>query len=67
MVNLFGQLREEHVSETLSAGMMQEYRLIPRLRALRQIHFPETAGQLEEAELRLKFDELFYIQLRLFA
>lgn len=65
MVNLFGQLREEHVSETLSAGMMQEYRLIPRLRALRQIHFPETASQLEEAELRLKFDELFYIQLRL--
>ena len=62
---LFLQLKEEHVRETLSVSLKQDYRLISRFEALRWIHFPEQAEQLQKAEYRLKFDELFYIQLRL--
>ena len=63
--NLFNQLKKEDVEETLSDDVIQEQKLIPKHEALRQIHFPENAEQLKRAELRLKFDELFYIQLRL--
>jgi ATP-dependent DNA helicase RecG len=62
---LFLQLRADHVEETLSAEVMQDHHLMPRFEAFQNIHFPTNASQLKKAELRLKFDELFYIQLRL--
>ena len=39
--------------------------LISRDEALRQIHYPKTAKEMERARLRLKFEELFYIQLNI--
>ena len=33
--------------------------------AMRNIHFPESAAKLRDAQLRLKFDELFFIQLNI--
>ena len=39
--------------------------LITRDEALRQIHYPKTAKEMEQARLRLKFEELFFIQLNI--
>ncbi|MBA3682686.1 MAG: ATP-dependent DNA helicase RecG [Bacteroidetes bacterium] len=62
---LINQLQPQHLEETLSEEVMADHKLIDRYSAFKQIHCPENARQLKDAELRLKFDELFYIQLRL--
>ncbi len=54
-----------HLEETLPAYLVQEQRLLGRREALKNIHFPESAGLLEQARYRLKFEELFFIQLNL--
>jgi len=51
--------------ENLPANIIAKYKLMSREEALRQIHFPANAGKLNEAERRLKFEEFFFIQLRL--
>lgn len=53
----------ETMSETLSDSIIQKYKLMPLGRALRKIHFPGNVSELRSAEYRLKFEELFYIQL----
>jgi ATP-dependent DNA helicase RecG len=62
---LINQLQSQHIEETLSEEVINDHRLMSRYEAFRQIHFPENAQQLKRAEFRLKFDELFFIQLRL--
>ena len=51
--------------ETLPAYLVEKNQLLPFSNAIRNIHFPESSEQLEKARLRLKFEELFYIQLNL--
>lgn len=63
--NLIQQLVPEHCTENLSEEIIAEHKLISHFNALKQIHFPESTQQLVDAELRLKFEELFYIQLKL--
>lgn len=53
------------IAESLPATLMRELGLIAKSEALRHIHFPENNRKLSQAQLRLKFEELFYIQLRL--
>jgi len=53
------------IPETLSAGIIYEYKFMGREEALVNIHFPPDTDTLEKARARLKFDELFFIQLRL--
>ena len=55
-----------HVTETLSPGLVQHYGLMGKAQAYQQIHFPQTPELLAAARFRLKFEELFYIQLKLF-
>lgn len=62
---LINQLQPQHIEETLSDEVKADHKLIERYSAFKYIHCPENAQQLKDAELRLKFDELFYIQLRL--
>lgn len=62
MRTLFSVLKEP-VSETLPDYFVQEHHLMPLDEALRCMHFPENPEQLRRAEYRLKFEELFYIQL----
>lgn len=62
---LVSQLQPQHIDETLSQEVRQDHKLISRYEAFQNIHFPLNASQLRQAEFRLKFDELFYIQLRL--
>ncbi len=59
------QLAQSYIRETLPQSVLQQFQLIPKRQALIQIHFPRDAQQLVAAQQRLKFEELFYIQLRL--
>ena len=52
-------------SETLPAYLTTELKLIPKNVALFNIHFPKSAEILAKAQFRLKFEELFFIQLQL--
>lgn len=52
-------------SETLPKSIIQELQLIPKDEALFNIHFPKNQDLLAKAQFRLKFEELFYIQLQL--
>ena len=61
---LLGVLREP-VDETLPDLITRKLHLISRDEALRLIHYPQHARQLEQARLRLKFEELFYVQLNI--
>jgi ATP-dependent DNA helicase RecG len=52
-------------SETLPDYLIAELKLIPKNAALFNIHFPKSAEVLAKAQFRLKFEELFFIQLQL--
>jgi ATP-dependent DNA helicase RecG len=52
-------------SETLPSYLTTELKLIPKNTALFNIHFPKSAEILAKAQFRLKFEELFFIQLQL--
>ena len=52
-------------AETLPDYLITELKLIPKNAALFNIHFPKSAEALAKAQFRLKFEELFYIQLQL--
>tara|TARA_R110002033_G_scaffold42958_2_gene84327 strand:- start:224 stop:2326 length:2103 start_codon:yes stop_codon:yes gene_type:complete len=51
--------------ETLPNSVISELKLITKSEALFNIHFPKTPELLARAQFRLKFEELFYIQLQL--
>ncbi|WMW78868.1 ATP-dependent DNA helicase RecG [Flavobacterium sp. 20NA77.7] len=52
-------------SETLPQSLIDELKLIPKNAALFNIHFPKSQDLLAKAQFRLKFEELFFIQLQL--
>ncbi|HKJ42930.1 MAG TPA: ATP-dependent DNA helicase RecG [Sunxiuqinia sp.] len=56
---------EGKIYETLPAKVKDPLKLIPLKDALRQIHFPTSTHLLQKATFRLKFEELFYIQLKI--
>lgn len=51
--------------ETLSENLLSELKLISKSQALFNVHFPQNQELLAKAQFRLKFEELFYIQLQL--
>ena len=51
--------------ETIPDFIYQPLHLVDRDFALRTVHYPQNAKDLERARLRLKFEELFYIQLNI--
>ncbi|MFN3851696.1 MAG: ATP-dependent DNA helicase RecG [Spirosomataceae bacterium] len=54
-----------HVKETLPTSLVKKFRLISKADALYHIHLPINQEALRQAQRRLKFEELFYNQLRL--
>lgn len=58
------QLREP-LPETLSPAILAEHHLMPLTDALMNIHFPANPELLRKAQYRLKFEELFYVQLNI--
>jgi len=53
------------IPEILSQSIIKTVKLMPRADALVNIHFPTDPGALVSAQNRIKFDELFFIQLQL--
>ena len=53
------------IKENLSIELIQKLNLIPRSEAYTNIHFPTNTKTLQQAQYRLKFEELFFIQLQL--
>ena len=64
MKNAFALLQQP-LAETLSEKVVREHRLMSLDEALHAIHFPQGAEQLRKAQYRLKFEELFYVQLNI--
>jgi len=52
-------------TETLPPNLLEELKMIPKSAALFNIHFPKSPELLAKAQFRLKFEELFFIQLQL--
>lgn len=59
------ELHINEVRETLPKYILEKYKLIGKKDALISIHFPSNTNMLQQAERRLKFEELFFIQLQL--
>lgn len=65
MRNLFHAIQRELFEETLSPWMVESFHLMPLAEALYNIHFPQNPELLRKAQYRLKFEELFYVQLNI--
>lgn len=65
VTNLFAAIGEDTPEETLSQGIISAHGLMPLMEALRNVHFPKNPELLRKAQYRLKFEELFYIQLNI--
>ncbi len=68
VLGMMGQLLTETqdvLQECLSSDILNEFQLLPRKLAFINIHFPESQELLAKARFRLKFEELFFIQLQL--
>ncbi|MGM0496743.1 MAG: ATP-dependent DNA helicase RecG [Bacteroidota bacterium] len=55
----------EHIEETLPHDLVEELKLEPLKKSMVNIHFPKGYEELRKAQFRLKFEELFYIQLQI--
>ncbi|MBP5476984.1 MAG: ATP-dependent DNA helicase RecG [Paludibacteraceae bacterium] len=64
ILNLKDELRSG-LPETLGMDLVQAYRLMSRSEAVYSVHFPKDTLTMQQARARLKFEELFYIQLQL--
>ena len=64
MQQLFLETRAKFY-DTLPESIKEELKLIPKAEAMFNVHFPKSQELLAKAQFRLKFEELFYIQLQL--
>ena len=62
--NMF-KLLKEPLAETLPPYIVQQHHLMSYNDAVRNIHYPFSPEALRHAQLRLKFEELFYVQLNI--
>ncbi len=62
--NLVAQIKGR-ISETLPVYLLKENRLIGREQAMFQVHLPKIETDFIQARLRLKFEELFFLQMEL--
>jgi len=59
------KLAVPQIAESLTPAIIDQYKMLSKREALAQIHFPTHAESLQAARFRLKFEELFYVQLKL--
>lgn len=62
---LVEKLSEQTISETLPPYIIGPLHLISRTEALYKIHYPKSLEDVQRAQVRLKFEELFYVQLNI--
>lgn len=63
--NIFAELRQSDFPETLSDSMKSQLKLCSPYESYRWIHFPDNGDQITAASNRLKYEELFFMQLRI--
>jgi ATP-dependent DNA helicase RecG len=56
---------EQEFQEFLPKNIIDKYKMMPRAEAMKEVHFPTNPKQLQRAQARLKFEELFLIQIKL--
>lgn len=61
--NLIKELKAIELEENLPEYLVKKLKLLPRFKAIQSIHFPSDTTVQKAAEMRLKFEELFYLQL----
>jgi len=61
--NVFAKFKD--IPDTLPAEVLKAYRLVPLDEALHQIHVPTSPQRLQQARERMKFEELFYLELHI--
>lgn len=59
------QIVYDTIQESLSPEIIGDFSLMPKKEALLNVHFPKSQENLAKAQYRLKFEELFFIQLQL--
>jgi ATP-dependent DNA helicase RecG len=59
------EVAKSNINETLPNSLLQRYKFISKADALCNIHIPQDEHTLQKARLRLKFEELFFVQLKL--
>ena len=59
------QLSDKDIVENLPLYIIEKLKLIPKIDAIRYIHFPPNQNALQAARSRIKFEEVFYFQLRM--
>ncbi|MCL1968078.1 MAG: ATP-dependent DNA helicase RecG [Bacteroidetes bacterium] len=64
VITLLNQIQDV-ITERLSNDIIQKYKLLSLKDALLNVHYPDSHDMLSKALLRLKFDELFFVQIRL--
>ena len=62
---LFEQISPSDLPENLPDYLIEKMRLVPHSLAMKHIHFPTSQKEMDNARFRLKFEELFFLQLRL--
>lgn len=65
MVSLFEKISKRDIPENLPEYLLTSLKLVGKYEAIREIHFPTSKPKVQEAQKRIKFEELFYMQLRL--
>ncbi|WP_235296728.1 ATP-dependent DNA helicase RecG [Portibacter marinus] len=65
MQALFEKMPAGAIHETLPSYLLERLKLIGKYQALKELHFPTSQSALEEAQKRMKFEELFFMQMRL--
>ncbi len=65
ILQIFEKLKPVDIPEILPIDLIRKLKLIERYQALYLIHFPKNEAELEQATRRLKFEELFLIQMRI--
>lgn len=62
---LVARIPQSSIAETLLEDQIRRLHLISRDDALRKIHYPQSLRDVQQAQERLKFEELFYVQLNI--
>ena len=65
IAQLIPELQQQGMVDTIGMDMVQRYHLMRLSEAICNIHFPKDTPTMQKARERLKFEELFYIQLQI--
>lgn len=65
VLDILQKITPSDIPEVLPTEIMTKYKLMSRFQAIRSIHAPQSANEMEAAKMRIKYEELFYFQLQM--